>query len=72
VAPIAKLTGEAGSILIEDNVGPVAAATIVKLTAGLVMPDRTALILTVPAALPVACPVASIAAVPALSLAQVT
>jgi hypothetical protein len=72
VSPAAKLAGEAGSTSIADNVGADAAATIVKLTAGLITPSRTALILTVPAAMPVALPVESIIAVLTLSLAHVT
>ena len=47
VAPIAKLAGEADSTSKATNVGADAVATVVKLTIGLVMPDRVALILTV-------------------------
>ena len=50
----------------------VTAATTVKLTGGLVTPDRAAVILAVPAATPVAKPVESIVAVPVVSLVQVT
>ena len=49
-----------------------AAATTVKPTAGLVIPDRAAVILVVPVATPVARPVESMVAVPVVSLAQVT
>ena len=72
VAPTAKLGGEAGSTSIEDNFGPVAAASTVKLIVGLVMPDLVAVILAVPAATPVALPAASIVAIPVVALAQVT
>ena len=79
VEPTAKLAGEAGATAIEDNVAEDvvveavdAAATTVKLTGGLVTPDRAAVILAVPAATPVAKPVESIVAVPVVSLAQVT
>jgi hypothetical protein len=44
----------------------------VKFTAGLVTPDRTAVILIVPAAMPVAKPVADIVAMVVSELAQVT
>ena len=64
--PTVKLAGEAGATAMEDNVaadvvvGVVevvdAAATTVKLTGGLVIPDRAAVILAVPAATPVAKP----------------
>ena len=96
VEPTAKLTGEAGVTVIEDNVtGDVvtevvgvvvevvelvvevvevgdAAATTAKLTDGLVMPDRVAEILAVPAATPVARPVESMVTIPVVSVAQVT
>ena len=49
-----------------------AGATTAKLTAGLVIPSRVAVILAVPAATPVAKPVEEIVAVPVVSLAQVT
>jgi len=49
-----------------------AAATIVKLRGELVIPDRAAVILAVPAATPVDKPVESVVAVPVLWLVQVT
>ena len=49
-----------------------AAATTVKLKGELVFPDRAAVILAVPAAIPVAKPVELVVAVPVLSLDQVT
>jgi hypothetical protein len=49
-----------------------AAATTVKLKGELVIPDRVAVILEVPAATPVAKPIELIVAVSVLSLDQVT
>ena len=45
--------------------------TTVTITAGLVIPDRLAVILAVPATIPVATPLELIVAVPVLSLVQV-
>ena len=79
--PTAKLAGEAGTTAIEDNfaedvvVGVVEVvdvlAVTVKLTDGLVMPDKVTVILAVPAATPVAKPDEEMVAIVLSELAQV-
>jgi len=68
VRPTAKLLGVLGVTAMDDNVE----ATTSKLTAGLVIPDRVAVILVFPTAMPVAKPAESIVAVDRVSLAHVT
>jgi hypothetical protein len=70
VAPTARPPGDSGVIAIEDSVG-VGAATF-RVTAGLVTPDREAVISAVPAATPVAKPASETVAILVSELAQVT
>ena len=68
VRPTAKLAGLAGVISMEDNVK----ATTVKLTTGLVMSDKAAVILVLPIAAPFATPAEDIVAILISELTHVT
>ena len=81
VEPIVKLGGGFGAIVMEDNVTVVVVvvvvvvvigATTVRLTDGLVTPERVAVISALPAVMPVAKPAADIVDIPGESLSQVT
>jgi hypothetical protein len=66
VIPTVRLSGGDGEIAMEDNIATG------NFTGGLVTPDKDAVILVFPAAMPSAKPIADILATLVLELAQVT
>jgi hypothetical protein len=69
VSPTPNLSGVVGVTAMEDNAG---AVTIPKVTTGLVLPERVAVILVLPTAIPVTIPVEEMVAMLVSELAQLT
>ncbi len=72
LVPLTVTLAVAGVTVIDVSVGGGAGAVTVKVTVGLLLPERDAPMVVVPAATPVAKPEEEIVAVPGLELTHVT